>query len=332
MILKPNQTIKAFTIIELSVVLLIVAIFITAFFSASRKAIDNTGINTTKERIDEIYKALGRYLESYGKIPCPAAMNLAKGNASYGIEVTCNTTLTTAGVGIWESSANSNIVYGMVPVKALGLSADMAEDGFGTKLAYVMIKGYNDRDKLALNTHAGTYDGNGTSNRIRINERPASGASATIVTDSMFVIISYGLNKSGGFRASATTTQNSASTDNADGEPANYPTNLDTSAGKATLATPFVRSSGASDIFDDILFYKSRNQMLTDFNLLSLAKCTGDSPTLYGTTITWPDGNYNQIVPATTACPSGYINGPVYPTKKCGPLGVWGNVIAACVP
>ena len=343
-----NSSNKAFTIIELSVVLLIVAVLLTSFFSVSRKVIENAGVKVTRDKMEEIYKAMGRYLETYGRLPCPASMQLAKTSTSYGKSVTC-ISLTSAGltsaVGIWQSPWNSNMVYGMVPIKDLGLATDMAEDGFGSKITYVVIKGYTSAATFGIDDDA-NYTGNGTGhtynpdgvddNRIRIHEKLGS-SYKRITASGMFVLISYGPNKNCAFK-STVTTQNAASSDG--DETFNCASELDQNPGRAYFYSYWIPSSlypfiiaSDSDVFDDILFFKTRDKMLMDFDLLSLAKCMSTTyNSLYGSTnITWPNASYNQVMPANTACPSGYIKGPAFPTRKCGALGVWSGVINPCL-
>jgi hypothetical protein len=80
---------------------------------------------------------------------------------------------------------------------------------------------------------------------------------------------------------------------------------------------------------------------MTDFNLLSLVPCaavtggvvTYSSPTLdvyvndsTGNIASWPETPYGQVAVSSSACDrsiSSYNGTVVYPTKKCGPFGVW---------
>lgn len=326
--LKP----RAFSLIELSIVIVIIAILVSGALTVSVASINKAKIDVTNKRIEEIYKAMGNYLAVNKTIPCPAAMINTKTSASYGLEIDCKSSLATTGV--WQSATNDNIVYGMLPTQSLGLSSDMAEDGFGSRFGYIMLKGYNTSSKLALNTDSKTFDGAGgdgvgVTNRIRINEKP-SATSLAVTTQAAFVIISYGANKSGAF-SSTSTAQNTASSDS--DEATNYPTSINTAAGTATLGFPWLKNSGNSDVFDDILFYKSRDQALMDFNLMSLAQCSAlTAYSIYGGSFDFPAAGYEESAVSTTNCSTvSYNKGPAKPARKCGAFGVWDVMTNPCL-
>ena len=58
---KKTTSNTAFTMIELSVVILIIAILMFGTFSSSGM-VNSAKINVTKDRIDVVYKALGNFL------------------------------------------------------------------------------------------------------------------------------------------------------------------------------------------------------------------------------------------------------------------------------
>ena len=339
--MQRNKIKKAFSLIELSIVILIISILITGALSASITTVNKTKITATNKKIEEIYKAMGSYLAANGKIPCPAAIDIAKTGSTYG------TGSCTIGTGIWQVVVQgspdvqiANMLYGMVPVKDLGLSADMAEDAFGSKFGFVMISGYNDSTKLSFQTDSTTFDGYGgngvgVANRIKINEKQ-SATSTAIETKAMFAIISYGANKSGAYNASSTA-PNAVSVDAS--ELANHPSAQNVGAGtsKAYLGNLLIKNDVNSDVFDDIVFFKTRNQMLIDFNLLFLGKCpasTGDLVNIYGTgTFTFPSAGYEEAAISNINCIAfGFYNkGPTKPARKCGALGVWDVITNPCL-
>jgi prepilin-type N-terminal cleavage/methylation domain-containing protein len=357
-----NKT--AFSLVELSVVLVVIAVLISTSMPIATSVILNYKNRITNERIQAIYKALGNFTKNYQRLPCPASMQLAKGNSNYGKEIDCSAS--GSAVGAWSSSANTNVIYGMIPTAALGLSSDMAEDGFGTKLAYVVIKGYANQSYFGT-ADSSTLVGNGSGasfnagdgsddNRIRVHEKLGS-SYKRLTASAVMLIISYGANQNCGFN-SKLTTQNSVSSDS--DELLNCVRSLDSSAGVAsfynynysTSTFPFLASSINNENFDDIVFYKTRNQLVADFNLYDLIYCSSDATQSitynsstsfywYGTTGANLNTKYGNIVlgspldsgnSATTACPSGYRRGPTRPSKRCGRFGVWeSDVISNCV-
>ena len=65
---------KAFSLIELSIVLLIISILASSALSISTNSIINNKIKVTNDRINQLYKAIGNFLVINGRIPCPASL------------------------------------------------------------------------------------------------------------------------------------------------------------------------------------------------------------------------------------------------------------------
>lgn len=328
-ILKKNQK-KAFSLTELAIVIIIISVFISAIISASVGASNNAKITVTKNRMNEIYKALGNYVAANGRLPCPAPITDVKGSANYGNNMAnglgnCYDMATNTGVvsGAYASTSVSTLMYGMIPVQNLKLSSEMAEDGFGTRFGYVIDRRFTGFNENATgNNFKSTPDDTGSV--ITINE--VGSVTKTVTDDAAFVIISYGANKKGGFNNSSAA-QNGKSADNNE-----LSNDLGTTASPNFDAT-FVSLSDKSDVFDDVIFYKTKKNIMTDFDLLSLVPCqpTGtnyndvyvDNST---TLATWSETLYGQVAVSALACDrsaTNYNGTVVYPTKKCGPFGVW---------
>lgn len=329
---------SAFTLIELSIVIVIISILITGALSVSINAINNSKNNITKERLDEIYKAIGRYLLTNKRIPCPAPITDTKSNsANYGVEA--STSLCASTAGVFESSSSANLVRGMLPVKTLGLPLDMAEDGFGNKFEYIVDKNYTIASAAtAVVSGVGDF-GTSTTANLNVFEKPGSSA-ISVETAAIFAVIGLGANKLGAYGSDANT-RNSVSTD------AEESCNTPNSAYSATCANScnnadtcfgnrVYTSSSSSDSFDDKVIFASRNKLISDFNAFSLIPCLGPTTDIVyeSTTISWPNGWYDQVVTSTTACPStptDFTKGVSYPTRRCGAFGNWENVINPCV-
>jgi len=316
---------RAFSLIELSIVILIVSILITGALSVSISNINNSKVKVTNDRIKEVYKALGNFLIINGRLPCPASLQKIKSvDSDYGAEVgapgACE------GAGIYTSNTTSTLIYGMVPIRALGMANDMGEDAFESKLNYIVDKNFTSTSTFG--TAAFTYGSyNAANETITIQDKPG-GVTQNISFDAIFALISSGSNKSGAFPANSAT-QNDLSAD-AD-EQDNYATNFNDSPTPKTadFNNNLIISSSNSDVFDDITFFKARNNFISDFSMLSLIPCAAYTD---GSSYSWPAGSYEQAVTSTTACPNAATNGgPAYPVKRCGAFGVWGAVINACL-
>jgi prepilin-type N-terminal cleavage/methylation domain-containing protein len=313
--MKNNRKIKAFSLIELSIVIVIISILLTGALSVSITSVNNAKIKLTNDRIDAVYKALGTYLLINKMLPCPAPMNLDRNNAGYGTSNTGASCTTTAGVYLSTTAGATNLIYGAVPTKTLELPSEFAEDGFGSKIAYILHKDFTTTITATTGGHVVTSPYNPASPIIQIKENPA----ALVTTQyAILALVSYGANKSGAFGANSTS-QNTVSTDTDE---------LDNSPGTitgtgATFDNTLISVSNNSDLFDDIVFAKTRTQMINDFNALPVIRCT--TP---GAAFTATSADYDQVIYATSACAA--PNDSRRLTKKCTAFGVWIDIVASC--
>lgn len=317
--MKEKNVKKAFTLIELSIVILIISVLISGGLQFSMNAINNAKIKITKDRMGEIYKALGSFLLVNKMLPCPASITDLKSSSTYGNAGSCSTT-NDSGVYVSTNTSALNLNYGMVPIKALGLSSEMAEDGFGNKFAYVVDRRFAVESGYSSNAYGS----------INIKENQGGGdqtvipvTGATFSDGGIFVIISYGQNQLGAFPANSSI-KNSCSSDTKEQD------NDLSDTTSPNFDNNFFSIAKNSDSFDDIVFYKSRNLFLLDFNALSLIKCAptstnhGDVGNCNGGgTCVWPEAYYNQIVTSTSTCSTTHNKTVTYPTKKCGAFGAW---------
>lgn len=331
---KPNT---AFSLLEMSIVILIIAIFISGVMYAGVGASNIAKTKVTVDRINEIYKAIGNYLLTNGRMPCPAPITDTKSSTTYGNSRAdgfgqCNQIGTSSRLssGIYPASdASMKLVYGMLPVQDLKLSFDMAEDGFGSKFAYIVDERFtgfkeNGSPTNNFNYAPATKADNANTDIIKIQEAIDGSTTQTISTDVAFVIISYGANKSGAYDANSAT-QNARSSDSYEQE-----NDLNSGAFDANLISVAKRD----DVFDDIVFYKTKRNLMVDFEVYSLVNCKSNGTNngdVYvnqtsSTVATWPETPYNQVAVSNNKCvvsDSYYNKTTVYPTKKCGAFGVW---------
>lgn len=272
---------SAFSLIELSIVVLVIAILVTGAISVSTVALNNAKVKVTKERMDAVYKAIGAYVAINHRLPCPASMKVTKSSANYGVEQGGGASCA-ASDGIYSSNTVSTIYYGMLPVSTLGLADDMAEDGFGTRFSYVMLEKLAQKDS---DDDSGATIGFGFStdtgvSAIKIYQLPSTNE----VDDVAMAIISHGANKYGGFNAYSAM-QNSTSGANAHevynavasvtenvspvADTANYGINS-SFVGYVTLTA----SNADNDVFDDMVLFKRRIDIVRDFDLGFLLPCT----------------------------------------------------------
>ncbi|MBL6664416.1 MAG: hypothetical protein ISQ34_01075 [Rickettsiales bacterium] len=235
---------RAFSMIEMAVFITVISFVLVAFALSLGGDIENDKVVLTRKRIDRIYNALGLYVAQNSRLPCPGAINTLLSSSSYGNEgITGGICDTTSGAYF----TTTDLVYGMVPIKELGLSLDDSVDGFGSKFVYIV-----DRSFAETGYDFATDDGT-----ITIKKH-IDGSSSNVATAAVFVIMSYGKNKKGAFNMNSIS-QIAASSD-AD----------EIDNGSANLDDKFVAFSDRGT-FDDIVFYRdNKSDFLLDFDILHL--------------------------------------------------------------
>lgn len=136
---KPYHKSRAgFTLLELSISIAILAILLTTVLSAYNANQTLLKQKQLKEQLEVIRAALVAFRNANDYLPCPADGTLAYTNASYGQQVTRNSSsgvCTGANLGPWGGVP---IYGGVLPVKTLGLP-DML-DPWGHRFTYWVPK------------------------------------------------------------------------------------------------------------------------------------------------------------------------------------------------
>ncbi len=325
----------AFSLIELSVVIFIMSILVAGSLSILGASNKISKKKLTQERIQIIYNAIGNYLAKNYHLPCPAPLTNTRSDANYGVEggtvAEINTSRECIGTGIYSSNNVTSITYGMVPVNTLGLADEIAEDGYGNRFIYVVT------DKLTspnYNDVTGGIDGFSYYTEIDTDlVQIYSAKSSSIIKQNVaFAIISHGDNKYGGYGPNSTTQNSSGGTID---EKLNLLSNISANTadfGDNTSYSGYVTlTSDDNDGFDDIIFYKTRDEIIGDFKLNFLYFCDNNDANYDDANYT-PDFNYGyngQVVygDGVSTCD---FDGAVVPAKKCGLNGTAWTDITAC--
>ncbi len=281
--MKParGEVVSGFTLIELSVVLVIVSVIIGGSFSLLISASRSAQYNSTVNTMDAIEDALQKYVAANGRIPCPSDLTIAKGGTNYGWEAGYQS----GGIGTGECvtgmtpAANftsaSGVEEGGVPTRALSLPDSYMYDGWGHKFRYAVDPNQTiiaaSRSNWPL--PRGCTPAGGTAKPITVND--ASGSART--TAAIYAIISHGANGHGAYTSSGQIV-NAGST-NADEQ-----TNCHCDAtgahtgGAGVLSSPtYVQKAltpnAASPLnsFDDLVAFKEAWQMQTQSNQITSA-------------------------------------------------------------
>lgn len=111
---------RGFTLVELSVVLVIVGLIAGVLFSMSSAMFTVQRGETTRAKIKAIDAALVSFVAINKRLPCPASGFLMTGLEVFGT----------------QSDPCTNQAGGVVPWAVLGLSSSDIEDGWGTRITY----------------------------------------------------------------------------------------------------------------------------------------------------------------------------------------------------
>lgn len=140
---KHSRNQSGFTLVELAVVMLIVALLIGGMLLPISAQHDVTARLTTEKSLTDIREALIGYAIVNGRLPCPADRAIATGAATAGIEVTtgtgaaltcaCATGPTLVATTGAIACGNAGPVTGVVPWATLGLSET---DYWGERFTY----------------------------------------------------------------------------------------------------------------------------------------------------------------------------------------------------
>jgi prepilin-type N-terminal cleavage/methylation domain-containing protein len=331
----------AFSLIELSIVILIISILIAGSLSTSQTSVNNNKNQITKERMQIAYDALASFVLLNKRLPCPADITAQKGAATYGDEADSVVNDATLCDGLTSSTdiTATNLVYGMLPLKALGIDVNMAEDGFGTKFSYAVDK------RFTKKTDSDQIDGFEAQRTIKapVEATPLapiitiqSPLGSDIMSNALLVIISHGANKYGGYNSTGTL-QNSAPT--ITGEINNmYSEDL----GIPNYNNIFVTSSTDAN-FDDVVLFKNKVQLARDagwefMTCLGIEASENHSGASGGggepAPWTWDNTLYNggSSSNSSIACSgtglvtTGNPNGSSNAAKLCKKYGVWGGI------
>lgn len=300
---------SAFSLIELSVLLVIFGVVISGVLSISTASIINSKHRQTNDNFKQIYQALGTFLLTNKRLPCPASLTKNKiSDNDYGNEVAnCQ------GQGVFQSNTNSNLVYGGVPIKALGLTNDFMEDGFGSKISYVIDKRFTQTNTPEINFANPSFATAPSSNNLIIKNKTLT-MENIISSDSIVILISHGANKSGAF-AGENTEQLPRLSDNYENE--NSLTNLSiSSSSTADYDNVFFNAVFGSLTFDDLVFFKSKKNFVDDFKAHHLTACY-DAGTLFGNR----NAYFEEIIFANHGCWGNEQNKRL--SRKCLDNGAW---------
>lgn len=129
--MKKNNKQNGFTLIELSIVLIIISLILGSILGLGNAQIAASKINSTKQKQQTIQLALSRFISFNHRLPCPAVATLSKGETGYGMEASNQGICADTNPG-----AGGLVATGIVPFSSLGLTDEAASDGYYNRFTY----------------------------------------------------------------------------------------------------------------------------------------------------------------------------------------------------
>lgn len=251
---------SGFSLVELSVVLMIISITLAGALDLSINVAESEKIETTEERIARIERAMEDYVFREKRLPCPAGAALRSEEANYGTGGAI-----TPGAGAQacpNASHNDGTIYaGAVPVRDLGLSDKYMLDGWDRRFLYAVDNTFANNE--TTNTNCDSDDAcffRATTGGIRI-ETVAGGA---ISSDAAYAVVSHGNNGLGAYNAFGA---KGASTGRLADPPVENTGEIENAepgaSGLGAFDNVFVQDD-KSDTFDDIVSYRPKWRISSD--------------------------------------------------------------------
>ncbi len=206
---RPRNNSSGFTLIEMSIVMMIVGLAIAAALPSIKTYKNSKDSIRTHENMDLAQEVLREYYGLNGRYPCPANPNLPQNDPNFGVEscralITdpCPVGLTCTTIGSRDANGDGNndpVLIGTIPARTLADSALFAEfqivngqDGFLMKITYAVSELMTDQGFTVsnpANTQLGAIGLKDEFNQDIIN--PADSAH--------YVLVSHGDNSRGAF-------------------------------------------------------------------------------------------------------------------------------------
>lgn len=145
--IKRQFKINGFSLIELSIVLIIISLLISASILAYNNNNDLIKINQTNDKLKIIEQAIIAFLAINNRLPCAASLTITTDNSNSGLEqCSCNDYLINKISNLPTTPVNfdcpdSNIIVGAIPYQTLSLPKEFLTDAWGNKIIYVVTKG-----------------------------------------------------------------------------------------------------------------------------------------------------------------------------------------------
>ena len=309
-----------FSLLELSVVLVVIAVVLGFGISMGDNAIKAAQRVNVQQRMATIKEALDFYQQTTGYLPCPALITLKPSDPNFGVQVRPAGGFCGAGLII---TAQNDAYVGAVPVRSLGLPDSYAGDVWGNKFTYTVgteaIHNSNNYAGDPAVLHVFYGDRTGVHYEVTMQaDGVTPGAGAT------FVLVSHGPDGRGAYPLNGSTITVPCGADAAnDVENCN---NDDT-----FYDTAYNDGSNVAQHFDDYVVWESNilgrapTTAGTTFTGCAVGACEPWCATCSGTAPNFPSGGQPLFNPSSVVLCKKIISS----TSPCVATCLWSGIIAS---
>jgi prepilin-type N-terminal cleavage/methylation domain-containing protein len=185
-----NINSKGFTLIELSIVLVILSMLLGVMVTVVPVQENKDSAAQTKENLKFIEDAILAYFNQRGFLPCPAALNTSINSAGFGTSTVCGTVGSALPAYAESGSGADRIRIGGVPTRELKIPDSYAFDGWNNRITYAAAAELS-QSIAAFQAH--TSAGTGMTIRDSSTNSMHTGSPTFIA----YTIVSHGINARG---------------------------------------------------------------------------------------------------------------------------------------
>jgi type II secretory pathway pseudopilin PulG len=244
----------------MAMVLVIMGIFVTLGISAFSAQMNSAAASATRKRQDIVQDALIAYLRDYKRLPCPET-TVFGGGMPTGIE-----SRQTVSAGVPDPTSLCVSYWGTLPYATLGLSKDVAMDGYDNFFTYFVSNAADTAEPDWTLTQTASVPGFSVGNAGRIAVVENGVAPTSLAGLAVVVLVSHGKNGEGSYSSKGTRTVMPTGADELLNAPAAPTLPLTPAAWTAPPAIAPVLSLAKRDIsdsFDDLLLVIRPNDLLS---------------------------------------------------------------------
>lgn len=236
-----KQTQRGFTLIELSIALVIIGLLMSMFLSYGTAQLSASRILSTKQKQEAIKLGLISFISRNHRLPCPALANLNQGASGYGVEAT---------------GCSGTVATGILPWSSLGLTESSASDAYHNRFTYQVSVAATTTTDQTVSGMVGVSTTHTTSPTIAGNAPTGNQSNNCSIGNTnpcaaVAVIVSHGQNGSGAFTNSGNQNALPTGTDELE----------NTDNDEAFVVKEF--SDTSTNAFDDIVLPLTASELLT---------------------------------------------------------------------